>query len=300
MLSVCIPVYNVNVTDLVNKLLHQSESNSLVTEILIFDDGSLQEYKDINRKLNVNTDVKYVELEKNLGSAAIRNKLAEDAFYENLLFLDSDSDIHDNFLKIYIPYLNSVFPIVYGGRIHPEILPSLDKSLRWKVGKIKEDHSAAIRNKVPNKSFMSNNFLIKKKLCSKIKFDETIARSGHEDTMFGIELEQKGITIIHIDNPVVHIGLESNIEFITKTEQRLETLKYLEQLNKNNKLFYQRITILKYYKLVKKLKINWLIKVAFNISKGRINKLLQSKDPSMCLYDFYKLGYYLTISKTNI
>ncbi|SMO36849.1 Glycosyltransferase, GT2 family [Saccharicrinis carchari] len=292
MLSVCIPVFNYNITPLVHKLMYQAKENNLDVEILIMDDGSEDRYKNTNRKLLSIPEVKYIELKKNLGSAAIRNRLAREATHNQILFLDSDSDIADDFIATYIPCLSADLSIIYGGRVHPKHLPSADKSLRWKVGKAKEDHSAALRSRVPNKSFMSNNFLVKKELFKTVRFDETIQRSGHEDTMFGMELEKKGIQIIHIDNPVVHIGLESNEEFIRKTEQRLETLKFLTKRNKDKKLMEKRIRILKYHYLLHKYKLSGLYKSLFRVFGKRLEKCLYAKNPSMLVYDMYKLGYY--------
>lgn len=297
MLSICIPVYNYDVTPLVRKLVYQVRLNHLQTEILIMDDGSVEVYKVINRRTQSMPEVRYIELKTNLGSAAIRNKLVREANHEHILFLDSDSDIPDDFISTYIPYQSSNLSIVYGGRIHPEHLPAPDKSLRWKVGKVKEDHSATVRRRVPNKSFMSNNFLVKKKLFETIRFDETIQRSGHEDTMFGIELEKIGIQIVHIDNPVVHIGLESNEEFIRKTEQRLETLNLIVARNKDNELMNKRITLLKYDNLMHKYRLEGLFKKLFKIFGKRMGKSLYSKNPSMFVYDIYKLGYYNNLNK---
>jgi len=297
MLSICIPVYNVDVTNLVTKLILQGQLQPVTTEILIYDDGSNMNYKNINRTLQDYKQVKYKELEINHGSAAIRNKMAADAIYDYLLFIDSDSEIPTDYLSKYIPFIKSNKPIVCGGRIHPEKLPSMDKSLRWKVGKIREDFSAQERNKIPNKSFMSNNFLINKELYQKTQFDESIKRSGHEDTMFGIKLELMGVDIFHINNPVTHIGLEKNMEFIIKTKQRLDTLKIIEHRNTDNNLLYQRITILRYYKILKQFKLIGLTGLLFNISKNLLDKLLLQSNPSMFVYDIYKLGYYSLISK---
>lgn len=297
MLSICIPVYNYDVTPLVDKLVHQSNLNKLDAQILIMDDGSAEVYKNKNRGTQSMPGVNYIELKTNLGSAAIRNKLAREANFEHILFLDSDSDIADDFITTYIPYLYADLPIVYGGRIHPKHLPSPDKSLRWKVGKKKEDHSATVRSRVPNKSFMSNNFLVKKKLFDSVTFDETIQRSGHEDTMFGIELEKKGIQIVHIDNPVTHIGLESNEEFIRKTEQRLQTLNFLVARNTDKELMDKRITLLKYDNLMHKYKLAGLYLRLFKIFGKKLEKCLHAKNPSMIVYDMYKLGYYNNLAK---
>ncbi len=292
MLSVCIPVFNYDVTPLVKKLIIQAKQNTLIIEILIMDDGSTEYYKNINRPIKSHQEVNYIELKNNLGSAAIRNRLARECKYEQILFLDSDSDIADNFIFTYLPFISSEHFIVYGGRIHPLKLPNRDKTLRWKVGKVKEDHSASFRSKIPNKSFMSNNFLIRKALFNIVSFDETIERSGHEDTMFGIELEKKGIKIVHIDNPVVHVGLESNEEFIRKTEQRLETLKYLTTKYHDNTLMFERIKILNYSNLIQRYKLTGLCKYLFKLFKKWLERCLLAEDPNMFIYDIYKLGYY--------
>ncbi len=297
MLSICIPIYNVDVTVLVRNLIEQGNKLSISIEILLYDDGSKIEFKEKNRALKELNQVKYKELEVNHGSAAIRNRMALESLYNHLLFLDSDSEIPGDYLQKYLPFINSDKQIVCGGRIHPKKLPSLNKSLRWKVGKIREDFSAEQRNKIPNQSFMSNNFLIKKSLYQNVMFDETIKRSGHEDTMFGIKLEMMGVNIFHINNSLIHIGLEDNIEFINKTEQRLDTLKIIENRNKDNILLFQRITILRYYNILKRLRLINLTGSLFNMSKSVLSKFLMVSNPSMFIYDIYKLGYYSLISK---
>lgn len=299
MLSICIPVYNVDVTGLSHDIIKQCHHHKLEFEILIYDDGSSSGFKQKNQAISNYKEIKYIELHKNLGCAAIRNKMAYDASYNNLLFLDSDSEIPHDYIELYSPYFKYDFQIVNGGRIHPPTLPNREKSLRWKVGKIKEDFNVEHRSKVPNKSFMSNNFLIKQEIFNSIKFNEDILRSGHEDTMFGIELEKKGIEILHINNPVIHLGLEDNDVFIKKTKQRLETLYYLEALNKNNKLFYDRVTIIKYFKKVKRFRLLGLLNIVFKMFGKYMENMLYLPNPSMFLYDFYKITYYSFLVKYN-
>ncbi len=296
MLSICIPLYNYNVTTLVSKLVTQINNLKITAEILILDDGSAIEFKKLNRQINNIDQVNYIELATNLGSAGIRNRLAKQSKYNYILFIDSDSDIPQDYIEKYIPFINSDKEIVCGGRVHPVNLPSPDHSLRWKVGKKKEDFSAEFRRKIPNKSFMSNNFLTTKQMFSEVSFDETIERSGHEDTIFGIELEKKGIAITHIDNPVVHIGLETNLDFVKKTEQRLETLQYLTSLYKRGDLMYKRITILKYYQILNTLKLNKVYAIFYKMFNKIMKKHLCTLNPSMLVYDLYKLGYYNTLT----
>lgn len=190
MISICTPVYNVVVIDLVKKLTTQSIQENIKIEILVFDDGSDLTIKNKNRSIEQLPNVIYYESEINKGCAAIRNQMVKVARYDNLLFIDSDSDIGNHYLRNYLAILNQ-HVITCGGRIHPEKLPSFEYSLRWAVGKNREDYNASQRLKVPNKSFMSNNFLVKRSFFEKITFDEEIKRSGHEDTMMGIRMEEK-------------------------------------------------------------------------------------------------------------
>ncbi len=296
-LSICIPVFNVDIVDLTHKLIAQAKEYDIEVEINIIDDGSAKSYKEHNSKVSTLNQTKYVELPQNMGCAAIRNQLATTAKYDNILFLDSDSGIAEDYLLKYKPFLNTDDLIVCGGRIHPQTLPGSEFSLRWKVGKLKEDFDAEHRSKEPNKSFMSNNFLTKRKLFEILKFDEEIPRSGHEDTVFGIELEEKNISITHINNPVVHIGLEENDHFLRKTKQRIETLVFILNKYGNKPLINNRITILRYFFIVQQLKLTKIIAILFKKTVLRLEKHLMKNNPSMLIYDLYKIGYLASLKK---
>lgn len=293
MLSICIPIYNVDIIKLVTKLHSQASNCQLNFEIRLYDDGSSETYKNTNRAIKKLNNVVLLELPNNLGSAAIRNKLLRDSKYNNILFLDSDSDIEDDYIKKYVPYLYKNQLIICGGRVHPKVLPSKEYSLRWTVGIEREDYNAQQRKQCPNKSFMSNNFMVKKQLFDIVSFNEKIQRSGHEDTMYGIELEKKGINIEHFDNPVTHIGLETNKEFIHKTRQRIDTLNYLAKQN-TDELIYRRITLLGAHRKLKF--FNLLFRFIYLFGKNMLETHLQSKKPNMRIYDLYKISYLSTLS----
>lgn len=295
MLSICIPVYNYDLRPLITDLINQADFIGLEIEIIVYDDGSDQSFKLLFEELKNLKEVRYHEAFENMGCAATRNKMARWAKYSNILFIDSDSALPENYLKKYQPLLSSDILITYGGRIHPIELPSADKSLRWKVGKKREDFTAEQRRIVPNKSFMSNNFLAKKELFDQIQFDSNIKRSGHEDTMFGIKLEEKGIHINHINNSLTHVGLENNDEFIAKNRQRLETLKVIMSNNQNNKLVKKRIKIIKYYEICRLAGLLPLVRFTYRKSNKTIEKHLHTRNPNLWLFDFYKLGYYSTL-----
>ena len=88
MISILIPIYNVDVTELVNELNQQANSLSSEIEIICIDDcSSNNEVKSNNQNLKNLEIVSYTELSKNIGRGAIRMKLAESAKYKTLLFL---------------------------------------------------------------------------------------------------------------------------------------------------------------------------------------------------------------------
>ena len=84
MISVCIPVFNVDVRKLTESLM--SQASDIPAEIILIDDGSGEEFRQVNRELQ-DAGIQYHELEENIGRARIRNRFTEYANYEQLLFL---------------------------------------------------------------------------------------------------------------------------------------------------------------------------------------------------------------------
>src|SRR5690554_7574861 len=115
MISVCIPVFNFDVTDLVNALLLQLEATS---EIVLIDDASTERFQQINRNLT-SDKVKLIELEENVGRAKIRNLFLEYANNPYLVFLDCDAKIiSENYLHNYRMLLNNDVQVVCGGSVN--------------------------------------------------------------------------------------------------------------------------------------------------------------------------------------
>jgi len=299
MLSILIPVYNFDVTELVNELNNQAKIENVPYEIILMDDASDNNFKNINKSCEQINNVTYIELPSNIGRAKIRNKLASMSKYDNLLFIDCDSKIFNDFyIESYLNNLNDNL-VLCGGRIY-EISAPVKKELylRWLYGTKRECANAGIRNINPNNSFMTNNFIISKSLIQKLQFDENIENYGHEDTLFGIELKKNNITIKHIDNPLIHIGLESSDEFIEKTKEGISNLVYILKYYKDKNQLISGIKLLKWYYIVNKLLLNKPVLILFKISEKYLLKNLKSKNPKLLFFDFYKLGY--LCSKINV
>ena len=299
MISVLIPIYNFKVEKLVDTLLEQSRKSNIPIEIICLDDGSKPSIKKENEKLRHKFLVNYVELSENIGRSKIRNWLGRLSRYEYLLFLDCDSAVKNpDFLKNYYLHRNDG-KVINGGRIYPENPPrSLHKKLHWKYGTKVESKSSEKRSLRPYLSFMSNNFMITKDLFDNYKFDEGISGYGYEDTVFAQTLEKSKIQILHIDNPVIHKGLETTSVFLQKTKKAIENLYELEtkKMIHNSKLL---ITV----RRLKTLKADKLVLKVLHHHKAKIEKKLFEEDPGLIYFSFFKLYHYLLLvnpSKTAL
>ncbi|OFX88101.1 MAG: hypothetical protein A2W99_10865 [Bacteroidetes bacterium GWF2_33_16] len=295
MLSICIPIYNYNVVKLVGDLHKQASGLSVAFEIILIDDFSDIHFKLQNESISRLDNVKYVELQKNIGRSKIRNLFLDYALFDNMLFLDCDAAIvSESFVLDYITSISIDYPIICGGLFYSNKRPEKDFLLRWKYGHANEVVSPEKRAKNPYKSFKTINFLIRRDVFKSVKFDERIAGYGHEDTWFGFQLKKSGVQIKHINNPVLHTQLETNEQFIIKTEQSIESLLYIRDISKDSD-FEKEIALLKTFNALTKFRILFVVKVFFWIFKPMIRALLLSGFISINLFAFYKLG--LLISK---
>ncbi len=291
MLAILIPIYNFDIRALVRNLHQQATDCSIPFEILCYDDDSLPGFKNKNRSIGDLEHVTYLELNENAGRSKIRNMLAEAAQYEQLLFMDCDSKTaSSHYIRTYIEHLGE--HLVYGGRVY-EANPPEDPSeyLRWYYGTQREMIDCKTRQMNPYKHFMTNNFVIPRKVYLNIKLDESLIGYGHEDTLFGLELKRQNIRIRHIDNPLYHIGLEGAGEFLEKTKEGVSNLLRLIQQGQLSK----DIKIYRYYKRIKKLGMRGAILKSFLKNEHKVIANLMSDQPNLKRFDFYKLGYLLAL-----
>src|SRR5687768_13085086 len=102
MISVCIPVYNYNVVELVQDLSRQLDVLQAGGEILVFEDGSNPACQLPNNVLTAIPHVYYRVGPQNTGRIGVRNLLAEASNFPWLLFIDGDSKmINEGFLHNY-------------------------------------------------------------------------------------------------------------------------------------------------------------------------------------------------------
>jgi glycosyltransferase involved in cell wall biosynthesis len=285
MLSILIPIYNFDVRALVQALQGQCLALEVPFEILGFDDGSDEKCKALHRPMEAWEGVAYREMPENLGRARIRNRLAAAAQYPYLLFMDGDSKvIRPDYIKKYVAHL-APDTLLYGGRsyaIDPPTDP--DYFFHWWYGQQREVQPVAVRQAKPYHAFMTNNFLIPKAIFEPIRFDAQLLQYGHEDTLFGLELRRRNIRILHLDNPLEHIGLEPKALFIRKNQKAIENLYLLSGLHPDLKT-----RLLAVFRQLRQWR---LAGVARLLLHGLRPALLQRMDrpcPDLRAFDLYKL-----------
>ncbi len=227
-LSVLIPVFNWNVNPLVEALLAQAGDWPGPVEIILLDDGSREEFRALHRPLAARAGIRYLELAQNVGRAAIRNRLAATAQHEWLLLLDNDSLLPDAHLLARYAAARTQAPVLIGGTCYSPARPAnAALHLRWLYGQAREARPAAVRQQAPHGQLTINNALIQADVLARFPLDETLNGYGHEDTALGLALARARVDVVHLDNPVLHAGLEPAAVFLQKSEEAVRNLAQL-------------------------------------------------------------------------
>jgi len=296
MLSILIPTYNFNSFPLVKSLQKQAEEALIPYEIIVIDDASM-EFTEINEDINSIPNCSYIMLKRNVGRAKIRNTLAKKAKYNYLLFIDGDAEVASvNFINRYLPFCKENVVVCGGCQYHLEDSREKDYQLRLAYGKKREALSAKSRSINPYKSFSSFNFLIPKEIFLEILFDESIVKYGHEDTLFGFELKQRRSPICHIQNPLIHLGIETSSVFMQKTKESIQNLLLISK-KPEYKHIVDEISLLKAYTILKKLNLHLLFKRMYKHIHPSVSRNLGGYHPSMFCFDLFKLAYLCKIDK---
>jgi GT2 family glycosyltransferase len=295
-ISLLIPVFDYDIVALVHSMKGALGKIPEFCEILIGDDGSSKEYKKKYQSL-AGDGIRIITSEKNIGRAAIRNRLAYEAVGDYLLFIDADTMVPGTalaYISKYVPAM-ALAKVICGGIIYPESPPGdPDRLLRWKYGKWKEQKKATERNKHPHAGFSTFNVLIEKSVFSRIRFNEELKQYGHEDTLLSYQLKKAGIDILHIDNGLVHEGLESNKEFLDKTKLGVENLSKLYDKVTDKRAFSETVSMLRSYRRLSYLRVTLILAGIFIRYRERMEIRLDSSNISLWLFVFYRMSMFCT------
>ncbi len=292
MISICIPVFNYSITALVETLIEQVTPLEISYELLIIDDASTDKASArSNEKLSALKYVTYQVLDKNSGRSAVRNLLVERAQYPFLLFLDADVlPLQSTFLATYITAITPETQIVYGGITYQKYKPEKSKLLRWVYGRKREALSAIERRKKPHLRFLTLNYLINKETALQLQFDESMPNQRHEDTVYAHEAKKQKCRVEHIENVVEHQGLESSDVFLEKS---IASARSLAHLIGSNKLNAKEIKLSQAAMYLQKCALDHLFVSIIQKLDHLFKKQLLSAQPSLIIFDLYRLYWYL-------
>jgi glycosyltransferase involved in cell wall biosynthesis len=296
MISILIPVNDYDIVALVHSMKDGLSKVSEYCEIIIGDDGSTPENRSKYQSLE-GDGVRVIVSEKNIGRAAIRNKLALEAIGDHILYIDADAMIRgtaEAYLLKWLPAINAA-KVICGGVLYSETPPGdPDKILRWKYGRLREQKKASERNKHPHSTFSTFNVLMDKSVFSKIRFNEELRQYGHEDTLLGYQLRKAGINVLHIDNGLLHEGLESNREYLIKTRLGIENLSQLYDKVTDKPVFSKAVRMLSIYNKLSTLRLARILAGLFIRYREKMEIDLDSSKVSLLLFGFYKVSMFCT------
>lgn len=297
-LSVLIPVYNRDCTQLVRALLRQAIGIEVLRfELLVADDGSTQEeLKAKNRVMNQWQGCRVIERSENAGRAIIRNFLAQEAKGEYLLFLDSNvSLLHDDFLLRYVQQAGEADVVVGGYELTPAAGCEVNGNLRYRYElSCSAANRAEERAKRPYMAFVSKNFMIRRSVMLQCPFDERIRRYGYEDVLLGKRLQQVGAQVKYVDNPVGFSTFESNAAFLRKTEDALLNLVTLKD-EMNGFTHIQTVA-----ERLMRQHLDGPLLVLFSLLHPFMRHCLLGRNPSVPCFNVYRLCYYLQLRKKQV
>ena len=289
MLSVLIPTYNYDCRQLVVDLHRQGETLGEPFEIIVADDASTDsDVVAANRSVQSLSHVRWVENKVNAGRACIRNQMADLACGDWLLFVDSDAQVPDDFsLRAYLDAAPDA-AVVCGGLRHPATNPCPEATLRYRYERKADRRRAArFRNRSPYLHLSTFNLLVRHDVFLQIRFDADCKEYGYEDALFGVALRERGITIRHIDNPLVHMGLEPNDVFLEKSETALRTLHRLHG-RMQGAAHVENVAL-----RLRRLRLDGLFLWCYRCFQRPIRTNLLGRHPSLFLFSCHKLAYYL-------
>lgn len=293
MLSILIPTYNYDVSNLVENIHKQCRKAEIDFEILINDDASdrIKPNKNLEQKLN--NCIIFIQQE-NKGLSTSRNFLISKSRFPWILLLDSDvMPISDLYIKNYLKHINSDYQIINGGLQYYNSVPPKEELLRWKYGRKREALNIEKRLKDQNKkSFLSSNLLIKKSVFDKVLYDKNLNKYGYEDLVFQKEVIQLNFQVLQIDNSVYHLKLDTSEIFLNKFKLSLQNLS---DLIKTNKLDFEDTRISKVYTKINLPVIKPIIIFLFSIFEKIMYKNLKSSKTNLLIFDLYRVGYFTKI-----
>lgn len=291
MITICIPVYNQDVSILARELHRQCIASAVPFELLVMEDGSTLHVETNERALKALDGARHLIHQTNLGRSAARNWLIDQACYDHVVMMDCDARVENaSYIRTWLDHCSNEVNVIIGGTAYDSTVRDPNYSLRLHYGRVRE--SAMHKHK----AFTAFNFMLHKSVSQKVRFNEMIKGYGQEDFLYGEELMSAEIPILFIENRLIHDGLDPNALFLTKTEEGVKNLLMLDCTGRFP-FMRERSKLLRSYTLLRKFRLNYVVGKIYSIFRTLLRRQLSSPKPSLFLFDLYKLGHICYISK---
>ncbi len=211
-LSVLIPYFKDDPVPALTALLKQSEARKDI-EILIYDDGS--DDAALNQQVcaavkEAKSPVHLYMAHENRGRSFARNYLKSKARADWVLFLDADMRPENpDFITAYLDSIqNSNADVIFGGFTVPASTDDPERELHRAFSMVSDCLTLEERMAKGPQYVCSSNLCVKKDVINAEPFDPEFNGWGWEDSEWAARIA-RSYTLVHIDNPALHLGLET-------------------------------------------------------------------------------------------
>lgn len=296
MLSILIPTYNFDCLNLISTLVKQcekllEEEKGFAYEVVVLDDGSsdtdLAEH--VAKGCCKLRGVRWISGGENCGRAVVRNRLLTEARGEWVVMIDDDAQVvSDEYVSNYWKHRFTA-DVLCGDLVNYDECPP-GCELRFYYEKAAEPmRSVVVRNQTPYDRFSTFNFMARRDVMLSIGFRNSLKEYGYEDVLLGFELEARGHSVLHIDNPLLHTGIDSNASFLSKTRAAMRSLSALP-LSVRRRIGASRLSL-----ELQRCRLRSVVALILKPLLPLLERQLLSHHPNLQLLKLYKLGYYLNI-----
>jgi len=221
-----IPVYNDDPGPLLKALKNQWIPGC-TKNIFIWNDGSGSPYRSLLDKLKSQfEDIEFIRWEHhpvNLGRATTRQRILEHSDPTSWnVSIDSDMIPDKDFIDKLRRYLTNPSVIYQGQHYYQPDPPATEYLLHWKYGIRRE-----IKTRDPI-SFFTGIFAWHGTLTPHLRFETALKNYGHEDTLFGLLLNEQMIQVRTIPVRALHTGLMNRNDFLNKQREAVQNLILLQ------------------------------------------------------------------------
>lgn len=227
--------HNYNPDPILEELARQVPLRTKNIQIILWDDGSDPAYREAIHQLKSKYKLPFITWnlqEKNTGRAGMRQNILKHGTEGWMISIDSDMVPDADFIDQMLSSLKDPGTIYSGFHYYQKKPPAESYLLHWNYGRLRE---VPAQRKDPYAHFSTGIFAMHASLSDHLHFEDSLQTYGHEDTLFGLLLQEKEIPIHLIAMKALHMGLSTNDDFIAKQLEAVRNLQLVLAQHPNYK-----------------------------------------------------------------